>query len=258
MFFCEFGGVCMEPVAIKGRRCDAHDGQADPRPIGLDHNVEMEIRAQRRENAELRADIERLREEVAVLGASRVSITNQLVVAEAARDAAQAKLAWIDDHLRWADATFVNVSDVSTLRHLELELDELAEQPDAIVEAADIGLILMHHVHRKGRDLFDEMRRKSLMCRERTFDPTTGETAGKVTKLTRRDAAQAKLAALCGLTISPDIEIGDVWIQVPNAMLRVGAIIDRSGPVVAKALTAWRTAVLAAAQAEKENADGAR
>lgn len=33
MFFCDFGGVCMEPVAIKGRRCDAHDGEPDPRPV---------------------------------------------------------------------------------------------------------------------------------------------------------------------------------------------------------------------------------
>jgi predicted house-cleaning noncanonical NTP pyrophosphatase (MazG superfamily) len=68
----------------------------------------------------------------------------------------------------WADDKFPESNRHSIVKHLESEVSELLESHEP-EEAADCLLLLMHHAHKGGYDLFDESVKKLEVCKLRKW-----------------------------------------------------------------------------------------
>lgn len=54
----------------------------------------------------------------------------------------------------WSDVTFPTSSDTSRIAHTRDELDELEAEPADPMETADVILLMTHHAHKHGYNLF--------------------------------------------------------------------------------------------------------
>ena len=68
----------------------------------------------------------------------------------------------------WGESIFGKSSQNSVVAHLKREVKELAEshEPD---EAADCFLLLLHHAHKGGYDLFKEAQKKFGIIQQREW-----------------------------------------------------------------------------------------
>jgi len=63
------------------------------------------------------------------------------------------------DKGEWAEKTFPQSTKAGIVEHLKTEVDELLES-NAPEEGADCLLLLLHHAHKCGYDLYEEARKK--------------------------------------------------------------------------------------------------
>ena len=78
---------------------------------------------------------------------------------------------WQEKIGNWACDTFPQSTDASRIEHMSREVEELRQKPDDPFEAADIMLLLLHHAHVNGYDLFAAVQEKYQIIKRRTWHP---------------------------------------------------------------------------------------